>query len=99
MPDGVKKPDPRRFMFAPVMEKLADRVAAAEKAAEDARELLEEIEDADDAMERLCWVVAAARDVKRGLKSLDDLQDECDKVIEGIKGEIPDAAWAAVRAV
>lgn len=89
----------RRFVFAPVMEKLGARVEAAEKAAEGARELLDEIEDADDWLERLVWVVAAARDVKRGLKSVDDLQDECDRVIDSLPDELPDAAKMAIKRV
>jgi hypothetical protein len=72
----------RKFIFHPDMAKLGERVEAAEKAAEDARELYTKLEDKPDDLERLVWVVAVARDVKRGLKSVDDLQDECDKVIE-----------------
>jgi hypothetical protein len=89
----------RKFIWAPDMEKLAERVEASEKAAEEARELFEKMEDKPDDLERLVWIVAVARDVKRGLKSVDDLQEECDKVIEGLGDELPDGAAIAIKRV
>jgi hypothetical protein len=89
----------RKFIWAPDMEKLAERVEAAEKAAEDARELFEKLEDKPDDLERLVWIVAVSRDVKRGLKSVDDLQDECDKVIDGLDEALPDGAAIAIKRV
>jgi hypothetical protein len=89
----------RKFIWAPDMHKLAERVEASEKAAEEARELFEKMEDKPDDLERLVWIVAVARDVKRGLKSVDDLQEECDKVIEGLGDELPDGAAIAIKRV
>jgi hypothetical protein len=57
------------------------------------------LEDKPDDLERLVWIVAVARDVKRGLKSVDDLQDECDKVIDGLGDELPDGAAIAIKRV
>lgn len=95
MPDQQRQP-PRRFIFAPDMEKLGERVEAAEKAAEEARELFSEMED-DDTAQRLCWVVAACRDVKRGNLTVDQLMDECDKAMFGLESELPTPAAIATR--
>lgn len=87
----------RRFIFTPNMDKLGERVEAAEKAAQEARDLFEEMEDHDDTLERLCWVVAAARDVKRGHLTVDQLMDECDKAMHELKSDLPTPAELATR--
>lgn len=97
MATDTEKPVRRRFIFAPDMDKLGERVEAAEKAASQAAELYEEMEDHDDLLERLCWVVAAARDVKRGNIDVDQLMDECDKAMHELKSDLPTPAEMATR--
>lgn len=85
----------RKFVWAPDMKALGDRVNAAEKAAEEARQLFGELEDTDDIVQRLVYLAAHVRDTQRGRVTPEELQQACDKALDGL--ELADAVHDAVR--
>lgn len=74
----------RKFVYAPDIEKLGEKVEAATKAADDAKELYEEILDKQDAPERLVYLATAVRDFKRGLLDATQLQERCTTALENL---------------
>jgi hypothetical protein len=85
----------RKFVWAPDMKALGDRVNAAEKAAAEARDLFGELEDRDDIVQRIVYLAAHVRDTERGRVTPDELQQACDKALDGL--ELADAVWDSVR--
>ncbi|MDQ1584449.1 MAG: hypothetical protein QOF36_2503 [Microbacteriaceae bacterium] len=96
---GQVKPEVKRqFVFAPAMKALGERVEAAEKAAEEARELLEDMAASDDLLERLCYLVLAVRDWKAGNLSEDELYERSRNVLDGIRDTLPEVIVAELGA-
>lgn len=88
-------PSERKFVFAPDMRKLGDRVQAAKQAAEDAERLFQGIEDANDVTERLVYLATAVRDFKRGIVDDHALQTAATVALTDL--ELSDEAAEAVR--
>jgi hypothetical protein len=82
----------RKFIYAPVMHKLGERIADAERSIEEAREMVAEIEEADDTLARLLSVVMAVRDFRANTISLDELYDRTRQSLDGIRDSLPDGA-------
>lgn len=85
----------RKFVWAPDLKALGERVNAAEKAANEAREMFNDLEDRDDFVQRLVYLVAHVRDMERGRVTPEELQQACDKALDGL--ELADAVWDSVR--
>lgn len=67
----------RKFVYAPDMDKLRDKVEGMQNLLEQAQEMYAEMETADDVGQRLIYLATAVRDFHRGLISEDDLQSRC----------------------
>lgn len=67
----------RKFVYAPDMDKLRDKVEEIHGLYEQAQEMVAEMENADDVGQRLIYLATAVRDFHRGLISEADLQDRC----------------------
>lgn len=87
----VKDETKRQFVFAPEIKALGERVEAAEKAAEEARELLEDMADSDDLLQRVAYLVLAVRDWRAKTITDDELFERSRRALDGIRESIPDA--------
>lgn len=87
----------RKFVFAPEMKKLAERVKAATEAAEQAEKMVVEIEDANDVTERLVLLVAHVRDWQRGLVSDEELASAATLALDGLEEYLAPEVQAMVR--
>lgn len=67
----------RKFVYAPDMDKLRDKIEAAQKMVEDAEEMVTDMENADDVGQRLIYLATAVRDFDRGVITAEDLQTRC----------------------
>jgi hypothetical protein len=83
-------PEKRKFVWAPTIKGLGERVAAAEKAAEEAREFAEDVFASDDLLQRIAYLVLAVRDFRAGTLTADELFEESRKVLDGIRESVPD---------
>lgn len=88
----------RQFVFAPAMKALGERVEAAEKSAEEARDLVEEMAGAEDLLERLCYLVLAVRDWKAGDLDAEELFERSRLALDGIRDTLPDFIVAELGA-
>src|SRR4051794_29558227 len=85
------RPDRKRlFIFAPEMDKLGERIANAEREIEGARELISEIEEAGDLLQRVFYLVLSIRDFRSNTLTHDELYERARKAIDGVRDQIPD---------
>lgn len=104
MGEVVPMPPRRKFVFAPDMDKLRERVREAEdasqKALEAAAEMVEDIGEADDYAERLVYLVASIRDVKRGFIDMRELQSRATEAVTNLDLEkLPTGAVDAIKVI
>lgn len=87
--------EPKRlFVYAPEMDKLGERISSAERAIEEAREQIAEMEERGDLTERIVYLVLAIRDLRASHIDHDELYVRANKALDGLRDEIPDAALA-----
>lgn len=71
-------PNPeRKFVYAPDMEKLREKVEAMKTLLEEATKLYEDLENAEDVGQRLVYLAVAVRDFGRGIIDAEELQERC----------------------
>jgi hypothetical protein len=86
----------RRFIFAADMQKLGDRITSGERALEEAREILEDLGEADDLANRLVYLVIAIRDFRAKQIDHDELYEHARRALDGLRDNLPEAALAEI---
>jgi hypothetical protein len=86
----------RKFIYAADMEKLGDRITKAEAAIEEAREIMEDLGEADDLANRLIYLVLAIRDFRASQIGHDELYEHARRSLDGIRDNLPEDALAEI---
>lgn len=76
-PTNIADKRERKFVYAPDMDKLREKVEKMQDLHDEARDLVTDMENADDVGQRLVYLATAVRDFGRGLVTAEDLQDRC----------------------
>lgn len=80
----------RVFIYAPEMAKLGERIGNAEREIESARELLSEVEEAGDLIQRIAYLVLSIRDFRANTIDHDELYVRANRALDGIRGDLPE---------
>lgn len=88
----------RKFIYAADMEKLGDRITKAETAIEEAREIMEDLGEADDLANRVVYLVMAIRDFRASKIDHEELYEHARRSLDGIRDNLPEDAIAELGA-
>jgi hypothetical protein len=86
----------RRFIYAADMKKLGARITKAEEAIEEAREIMEDLGEADDLANRIVYLVLAIRDFRASQIGHDELYEHARRALDGIRDSLPEEALTEV---